>query len=620
MEQITEYELTLLIKQLNLDELETDPAEEQINVTIDSNIDGASLKQNGWIQVADHTIVVQDPNDGGKPPVISSLAPVKLKINDIEILTEAAVTSTDRIEWEIVEKNLFEISVSEDKLFAYFQLISKERYAWRLIDVEPVPMIIIMAEEDRDIVLQTLHLSDVVMKLEQKLIRSNLDIPSIQQELMNPTYKSVLVAEGKPAAPGQDAQLDIYFSEQVESHFSELGGSVDFRNHLHIPSVKSGDLIAKKTPMVDGIPGYDVFGNVIIPAPPKDIIIVTKSNVEMTPDGEIFARKEGRPRLTGGKIKTLDISTSYIVSGDVDIETGNIVFSGDVTVYGNVTDNMIVESLGNVYVIGGVYNSTITATGSIHVKGNVIGSKLYSGYFGVMFNRLYHTSKHLSEKIEKLLAASKMLGEALESQKQTIRYGQIVLILMENKFKDISVTIRDLLYVITNIQHLKKEANQKLKEMCEIFFQPVTLLEMATYSFVQSFLVLLKDTHQEIASMQEENVHISINQCQNSELKSNGDILIHREGVLLSDLFSTGNIIFKHESSVCRGSQLDAEGSISAKIVGGQTGVNTILRARKQVAVKQMYTGKVCVGKYYTDIMEYVENKTFEIDNLRQHG
>lgn len=59
---------------------------------------------------------------------------------------------------------------------------------------------------------------------------------------------------------------------------------------------------------------------------------------------------------------------------------------------------MIIESLGNVYVEGSVYNSTITATGSIVVKGNVVNSNLYSGYFGVMYNRIFNCSKLLIEE------------------------------------------------------------------------------------------------------------------------------------------------------------------------------------------------------------------------------
>ncbi|MEK3986384.1 FapA family protein [Paenibacillus sp. FSL K6-3166] len=606
---MTEQELTQLIKQLNIDEFP-----DETNKVRDTS------KFDEWIQVKDQTIIVHDPTDGGKLPVISSASPVKIKVNDKLVESECVVSSTDRIHWEIDEKAMFQITVSKDKLHAYFHLMSRERYAWRLIDTEPMQNIIISAEELKDIVLETVHLADVVEHIERKSIKSNLDIASIQLELINPTYKPVLIAKGKAEVAGKDAQVEVYFPEQVESQFFEVSGNIDFRNHLQIPTVSAGDLIAKKIPLVDGIPGYDVYGNVLIPGPPKDIIVVTKPSVELTSDGEIFALKDGRPRITGGKIKTLDISTSYVVSGDVDIESGNIVFSGDVIVYGNVTDKMIIESLGNVYVYGSAYNAIITATGSIFVRGNVLGSKLYCGYFGVMFNRLYTASKTLGELMDKLLIASKILVQELELRKQKIRFGQIIILLMENKFKEIPTIIREMLDVLTNFQHIKKEEYQKLREMSAVFMFPSKLLEVATSSFIQSFVSLLQETHQEVARMQEEKTEIILNQCYNSDIKSNGDIIIKNDGVILSDLYAARHIVFKRDTSVCRGSHLEAGGSIVAKVIGGQSDVITLLKANRKITIKKMFSGRVCIGKRCIDIYDVVENKTFNADSFKQRA
>src|SRR5690606_26049790 len=182
-------------------------------------------------------------------------------------------------------------------------------------------------------------------------------------------------------------------------------------------------------------------------------------------------------------IKIFDISTSYVVSGDVDIGTGNIVFSGDVIVYGNVTDNMIIESLGNVYVYGSVYNSVITATGSIYVRGNVLGCKLYSGYFGVLFNRLYNASKLLAELMDQVFAAARELLHALERRKQQVRYSQVVLLLLENKFKEIPGILKELLQVVANIQSSKREEYKTLQMMCTVLQQPAVMLEHVTEGF-----------------------------------------------------------------------------------------------------------------------------------------
>lgn len=615
MNHISEEELAILIKRLNLDGLESPPSSQDEDVSRERERHWNG--HDGWITIQDQMIIVSDPGAGGRRAVIGALPPVKLTVNGEAVTAQTEVSANSRIVWSVAERPLFAISVTEDKLQAHFQLRSRQRHAWRLTNTEKLREIIVTAVEDTSIVLETVHLSDVAAALQGKGIKANLDMAAIQWELESPSNNPVVIARGRAPLPGQDARLELYFAQEVENQFYEVGGAVDFRNHLFIPSVKRGEIIARKYPLREGVPGYDVFGQVIVPPEPRDVIVVAKNNVELSASGEAIALREGRPRITGGVIKTLDISTAYVVQGNVDMKTGNIVFSGDIVVYGDVTDNMIVESLGNVYVYGSVYNATMTATGSIHVRGNIIGSRLYSGYYGVLFNRLYHTTHQLHEKVGLLLAAADLLMQALHERKQTVRYSQILLLLLENKFKDISGALKELLTVISNIQHLKKEEYRQLKEMAEVFFAPMCFLETATASYMRGFLALLGETHREVERMQEDKAQTVINQCHNSELKSNGDIVILRDGVIQSDLFSARNIMFKHENAVCRGSHLEAQDSIDAKIIGGQTGGRSVLKASRQVTVRRMYFGRVYIGKFGRDISEIIDNMTFTINNMK---
>jgi hypothetical protein len=498
----------------------------------------------------------------------------------------------------------------------YFQLKSKERYAWRLVDTEPMQELILRAEQNKDCVLETVMMTDVMAKIEQMSIKSAIDIDALRRELDHPTYQPVRIARGQEAVPGRDATLKMYFPEQIKSEFFDVSGHVDFRNHLQIPAVKPGDLIAKKIPMEKGVPGCDVFGKTIQPAEPKDIIIVAKPSVELTPDGEIRALRSGRPRITGNRVKTFDVSPVYTVPGDVDIETGNIVFAGDVMVHGNVMDHMMIESLGNVYVYGNVYSATVTATGSIFVRGNVLGGKLYSGNFGVRFNRLYQASKKLGEQIASLIAASRLLIRILESRKQKVQYGQIILLLIEGKFKDIPAMAKELLAILATIQHMRKDEHQELAEMCSVFCHPHQIGRIPDISFQRRFLSLLHTAHHEVARMRKEKSEVRLNQCYKSEIKSNGDIIIHRDGVILSSLYAARHILFMEDSTVCRGSALEAGGSIMASIVGGQTGVDTLLKAKVKISVRKMFTGRICVGKRWIDIDRVIEDKTFSIHEL----
>jgi len=616
-DHISEQEILKLLKILDQDSRLED-GRERVSSLIGINLDDEAM--DGYIKVEHGKIMVGNPSNGGKIPTIKAKPPVKLFVDGQEISKEIKVSSESVIEWNIEEKPLFELAVSEDKLEASLIIHRSKRYAWSLSDQTPSVNALITSEEDTSIILETVNLQDILTAIENMNIKMNLDVAVIQSEILQLSFQPVIIAKGKAPVQGQDAQLDLFFSENIENIFAEVRGFIDYKNHLNIPSVKSGDVIAKKTPPIEGQAGYDVFGNVLFPDPVKDIRIAGKNNVEITPDSIVIALKEGRPRITGNQIKYFDINTAFIVSGNVDLQTGIIVFSGDVIVYGDVMDNMIIESLGNIYVSGSVFNSTLTATGSIAVKGNVIGSNLYSGYFGMLYNRLYNNSKQLMDIFQKMTESVKLLMSVISKKNIQLRYGQALLLIGESKYQQVWDIVRELLNVIASLQsHSKnKDDLQKLKNYLELFLQPIKIVEVLTAPRMEDFMRVLKEAFMRVALSQESQVQININQAQNSTLKSNGDILIRGEGIIQCDLYSTGNIIFFLDNSVCRGSKLEAGDTISAMYVGGITGVGTSLKATKKVMVKKMFEGRVIIDRYSTDIFEPVEEMTFDRNSIRQ--
>lgn len=613
--KLTEKELIELIKYLDIEQLKGSSEHENTSKQELDDEKGNS-KIHGRITVIHNEIHIENPTNGGMLPVIRPVDPVTITKNGENVRGEIEVSSSDKIEWFVENKPLFEVMVTSDKLQALVQLKSKKRYLWRLKDQQPSCYIELEAVEDHGTILESVSLADIVSSLEKKSIHKNIDFLAIDMELENPTYHPIVVARGKAPIPGNDAKLEVYFNENVESRFFETQGIVDYRNHLMIPNTKKTDIIAKKIPLVKGVPGYDVHGDIIIPEHPKDITIVAKNHIQITEDGKVIALKDGRPRITGHNIKYFDISDTYIVAGDVDIETGNIVFFGDVVVYGDVKENMIIESLGNIYVFGGVFNATLSATGSIFINGNIIGSKVYSGYFGVLFNRLYKISESLTKQLKLLLDASLVLESAIKSKNHEIRYAQIILLLLENKFKEIPKEIRELLAVISSVEQINKQEFESLKSSLMLFLMPSILLQKASYDTIHAVHTLLTKTYEDVARMQETDVQIKINQCYYSTLKSNGDIYVQREGVMQSELYSLGNITFYGEASVCRASKLEAEGIISAENVGNDAGSKTVLKAKKKIMVKKMLSGRVCIDRYCAEILETCEDLSIDAESI----
>ncbi|AOZ93605.1 DUF342 domain-containing protein [Paenibacillus crassostreae] len=616
MSDISEQEILKLLKKL--DQYSHSQEREGIGSSSTTPINLDDEVVDGFIKVEHGKVIVGNPSNGGKVPTLKVQAPVKLLIDGQEISKETKVSSESVIEWKIEEKPLFEISVSEDKIDAYLTINRTQRHAWSLADKALELGVTLTAEEDSSIVLETINLQDILTAVENMNIKMNLDVPAIHMEILQLSHRPVKIARGKPPVQGQDARLDIFFSENIENILTEVRGLIDYKNHMNIPSVKSGDVIAKKTPPVEGQTGYDVLGNVLFPDPVKDIRIAGRDNVEITSDSIVIAKKEGRPRVTGNQIKYFDINTAYLVPGNVDLQTGNIVFAGDVIVYGDVMDNMIIESLGNIYVAGSVFNSTLTATGSIAVKGNVFGSNLYSGYFGMLYNRLYNNSKQLMDILEKMMQSAKMLLSEISKKNMQVRYGQVLLLVIESNYQQVWDVLKELMGVISGIQSYNKDALQELNNYLELFLQPTKIVEIMTAPRMEDFLRVLKKAFMRVALSQESQVQININQGQNSTLKSNGDILIRKEGVIQCDLYSARNIIFFLDNSVCRGSKLEAGDTISAMYVGGITGVVTSLKATKKVIVKKMFEGRVIIDRQSMDIFEPIEEKTFDHNSFNQ--
>ncbi|WP_128659839.1 DUF342 domain-containing protein [Paenibacillus sp. 598K] len=574
-----------------------------------------SIGMRSYLKVEDNRIHLISAGEEGEDPFIEAAPPLRLKINGELLSGRRQVRPDDLVEWELEETPQFQIKYSPDKMRAWFVLMARECRVLRLQDTPVSTDLLVQAEPVPYALPQRLTLIDIVPELEQsKLVQ--VDYQAIQRELDQPTYQPVLIAIGKEPTLGRDASLEIYFKEQIVSEFEEVNGMIDYRNHLKIPSVKANDLVARKIPLVPGAPGNDVFGAPIDPPRAKDIMMVAKNHIRIT-NYEAYALKEGRPRITGERIKLIDITTTHVLPGDVDMKTGNIVFSGDVIIYGNICDGMIVEALGDIYVMGNVYRATATATGSIYIKGNAIGSHLYSGHYGVLFNRLCTHSGSLNSQLQLMRNTMKQLSALAEARKQTVSPRQMFQLLLETKFKQIPLTIKEILLCISNIQQIQNGQLGVLKnKLLELMQRPV-VVEVNLNKMLDELQFILIETVDSIKRCEELNVRTELQQCNMTSIMSGGDIVIKKQGVIQSQLFSKGNIVFHDQEAVCRGSQLEAEGAILAMTVGGKSGGSTMLKAGEKIVVSHMYEGRVAVGRFAKDILEPVEHMEFRVRQNR---
>lgn len=180
------------------------------------------------------------------------------------------------------------------------------------------------------------------------------------------------IARGTPPQPGRDAELEYFFEDYLLCIGTmDEKGRMDFRDRGHIPFVNEGDVVAKKIPRVEESPGVDVYGKEISVEKSRDKQFVCGSGTKITDDKlQVIATTSGRPQLS--PVGKLGVCPEMDIPGDVDLETGNIVFDGIIHVHGVVQDGFQVHGRG--LVAEEISRAFVEVTGDVLVRGGILGA------------------------------------------------------------------------------------------------------------------------------------------------------------------------------------------------------------------------------------------------------
>jgi uncharacterized protein (DUF342 family) len=175
-----------------------------------------------------------------------------------------------------------------------------------------------------------------------------------------------LIAEYTPPVPGKNGSISYRFERVPTALLVENEhGKVDYRELGLFKSVNKNTVIADITPPEEGTPGMDVLGREIAPQPVSKAAFTTGVGTVLTDDGlQLIAAFDG---VINFEKSAFVVRRDLNIKADIDFNTGNINFLGDINIYGNVGEGFKVESTGgNVVIYGAVFSGAeITATGSI---------------------------------------------------------------------------------------------------------------------------------------------------------------------------------------------------------------------------------------------------------------
>lgn len=187
--------------------------------------------------------------------------------------------------------------------------------------------------------------------------------------------RAYIVAEGTPAVKGDDARIDYKVKIGARTVGPKIleDGSVDLKSIMEIDSVVPGQIIAKKIMPTEGIDGTTVTGSALKAEEGADLELRYGRGVNIcqTDPFALEAMVEGE--VSVNKSGLIEIREVFQVKGNVSYATGNIQFSGNVAVNGDVTAGFSVKATGDIRVEGTVEAAELDAGGDVSIKGGFLG-------------------------------------------------------------------------------------------------------------------------------------------------------------------------------------------------------------------------------------------------------
>lgn len=403
--------------------------------------------------------------------------------------------------------------------------------------------------------------------------------------------KEVPVAEGIPPINGKDDKLQIIQKISNQSTDESNLSNINYKERFTINYVKIGEVIGEIKRGIVGVDGKDVYGN-SIPRKKKKILDIKASSGCRYEDNKFYATINGQPIYKGGYFT---VNPLFTLENDVDIKSGNIKFSGELVILGEVKEGMEVTALGGVKISKGVYRSEVISNSDIEIKGNVIASKIKAGAVNVA---LQNKSQYLRSIVNDLMTLYQNINYLRQNKLVDLKKpdGEIIRGLLETKFRNVVKDANKL------IELYKDEENLTIKKIED------KLIGYNILNIKSNFEIF--NLAKEINMLYEENEKknniksdLVICTAYESECEASGSVFIGDKGIVACNVYAGDEIIFKSEEASCRGGYLKAKNLIKAGSVGSETGGKTTLEVSKE--------GRIIINKCYRNTMIIVGSKRY---------
>ena len=233
---------------------------------------------------------------------------------------------------------------------------------------------------------------------------------------------------------------------------------------------------------------------------------------------------------------------------------------------------MKVEAGNSILIKQNVTDAEIIANGDVTVQGNVIHSNVSAGKEDVLTLEYLSDLNSMKNDLTKLISSISQLKEMNLLQRNT-RDGELIKTLLETKFKKLPQTS---LRVAKRIL-MQKEVQDELVFIIKHKILDLGPLNIDKYEELNDALSIIDNKISKLSVNLTLPVDVILDYCQDSVIKSSGNIIFNGKGQYVSQITASDSVIFKADKSVARGGVIKAGKEIRCKIVGGLGGVSTKL-------------------------------------------
>ena len=569
----TEIKVTLDKFNTVSEEITNQTLNDNDNFTLDNNANDSfesGIKvENGEI------IIISDPNNTNNEKfTIRACDGINLKINDVLCQSKIPypVYENDILSYTastVESHRKMDIRISEDKMNVYSIIEYTPEYTYYLKDTSLSKNLVLRARKRPGSYPKKYTPNELKTALYNLKVRNGI-IDEVLNEVCEGTLGAeILVAKGTPQVNDKEDEIKILFKQEEKNHFDvDSKEKIDYRNLNNLSNVKKGEVLAVKIPGVIGKNGSDVFGSVLPKKTSRSKPFKATKGCTIS-ENKIIATKSGRPSEQNGVFIVNDV---YSVN-DVDLNTGNINFVGDVEVNNSINDGMKVHAKGRLLVRKNITSATASANGPISIMGSVINSSILAGGYDVE-RKIYleNLNKYYSD-LTGLIDAIELLLE--KSPERNI--GELINVLMDKRFKNITKLSMSVLTFNISAGIQKSEILDFIRNK----LMGLNTFNIKSIDELKYFKELIEEEIEITNDSLEIPIDVTLSYCQNSNIVSTGSIFITGKGQFTSKIKAFDTIEFTQEKAVARGGVLNARKCIKLKTVGSDAGVFTTLEVEK---------------------------------------